>query len=123
MSVESQIYTAVQGNGTVQGLVGDRVYPAKAAAGAALPYVTFARISTQPTATHGEASQLDRVGVQFSCWAGTYVGAHDLALAVRAALENTTLAGGAKPIFEDDGDLPSLDETTFGRRVDFAFWD
>lgn len=123
MSVESQVYTAVQGNGSVAALVSDRVYPAKAPAGAALPYVTFQRISTQPTTTHGETSTMDRVSIQFSCWAATYSAAHDLAAAVRTALENTTLGGGAKAIFEDDGDLPSLDETTFGRRLDFAFWD
>jgi hypothetical protein len=123
LSVESQVYTAVQGNGAVQAIVSDRVYPAKAPAGAALPYVTFQRVSTTGDQTHGEVSGLDRASLQFSCWAATYVAAHDLAVAVRASLENQTLGSGAKAIFEDAGDLPSLDEYIFGRRLDFAFWD
>lgn len=126
MSIEEIVYLATQGNAPLTAIVGDRVFPAKAPAGAAKPYVTFSRVSTVPTPVHDGISALDDVLIQFSCWADTYAGAHDLAVAVRAALDDVITSNPPNaPVrgrFEDDGDLPSLDENTFGRRLDVAFW-
>jgi len=74
----------------VSALVSDRIYPGIAPQGAALPYLTYQRVSGPRTYTFDGASGIEAPRIQIDCFAATYSGVKALATAVRAALSALT---------------------------------
>ena len=85
--IEEALRTALLADGTVAGLVGQRVYPLVLPTRAALPAVVYQRISGVRVASHDGPSELARPRFQFACIGSTYAGAKTVANAVRTALD------------------------------------
>ncbi len=85
--LEDAIWFLITNDSTVAALVVSRVYPVLAPQGAAIPYVTFQRISGPRVYHMGGATGLARVRMQVDCFAADYVAVKALATAVRGALE------------------------------------
>jgi hypothetical protein len=76
-----------------------RVYPGEAPIEVARPYVVVTEVfGDNEAATHDATSDFERMTVQFSCVADTWVAARNLRKAIRADLTDTTLAGGEKAV-------------------------
>lgn len=83
--LEQALYTALVAP-SPQTAAGSRVYPTIAPEGAALPRITFQRISTTPQNSLSGHAGLDFVSMQIDCWATTRAAAAALALEVRRAI-------------------------------------
>lgn len=118
---EKAILARLNATPAVSAIVSGRIYAQAAKQGATLPYVTFARISTneEPSASlEGGAAQVAWSRIQIDAWAKKYVDAKALDDEIRKALVgfSGTLAGvtlhsvrriDARDIYEPDT-LPPL---------------
>jgi hypothetical protein len=83
MTVEKELQDRLVANGTVNGLIGTRIYPLKAPQNPTKPYVTFQRISGSRLQALGGAAGFGMARIQYDSWAITYNGAQALAAAIR----------------------------------------
>jgi hypothetical protein len=113
--LETDIYQAL----TAQTAAGDRVYPITAIQGAAMPRVTYQRISTAPSNGLNGNAGLDQVRVQVDCWAKTMPAVSSLAAEVRAIME----AAGFKALLQATFDDYEIDTQIFRRSLDFRCWE
>lgn len=118
MQLEQQIYQALA-VGSPRTDAEGRVYPLKAAQGAALPRITFNRVSTDGNDSLDRASSLDQVRLQFDCWATTAEGAARLASQVRALMEGAQFKGRLRGSF----DAYEQDTQVYRRSMDFRCWE
>lgn len=105
---------------TLRGLVADRVYPAPAAAGTGVPYLTYQVVGAEPVDRLADAPSGMRHSVQVDCWAKTQRAAAILGdqaiAAVYAASDVKARLAGA-----DHGHEP---ETGLYRvSLDFDWWE
>ena len=101
MTLDEAIFYALESSSTVHAISADRAFPVHAQQDTALPYVVWQRISTTPLNTHDGPAELEDSLVQVTCYGATYTSAYDLRKAVRAIMENTPLANGARGIVQD----------------------
>lgn len=95
MTLDEAIFTRLSSASAVVALCADRGFPIQVPEGTALPYFAWQRVSTTPVQTHEGASDFEAGLYQFSVFAETFTGAHDLRNAIRAALDGVTLGNGA----------------------------
>jgi len=98
-SPEAAIRNTLVTNTAVAALIGSRVFPVLAPATAALPFVTWRRISVQRQQSLSGPIGVPTVSLSVDIFAETYEAARDIADAVRRCLdgwggtfENTTVA-------------------------------
>ena len=92
--IEQALQVYLKADTNVAALVSTRVYPGLAPQNAALPYITYERISTQRMMTHDGQNGLIGPRIQIDCWASAYSGAKTLADKVRLAINGYKTAYG-----------------------------
>lgn len=85
--IEELLRAQLVADGTVGGLVGQRVYPMVAPPNGTLPAIVYQKISGVRVQSHDGPTGLARPRFQFACMAATYTAAKGLANAVRACLD------------------------------------
>ena len=99
-TVEQSFESYLTGYAGLTALISTRVYPLIIPQGATLPCVTYQRIDTPRTLTHGDSGAtgtLARPRIQFSSWAATLSEAMAIAYQLRAALNGKTGSMGTAP--------------------------
>lgn len=99
-TVEQGLVSYLTGYAGLTALVSTRIYPYMIPQDATLPCVTYQRIGTPRTLTHGDTGAtgtLARPRIQFSCWAATLSSAMDIAYQLRAALNGKKGSIGTAP--------------------------
>lgn len=89
MTTESVIYEAMKNDGTVYGLVGDRIYPDLIPAAAALPCIGFSRTGTEYLNTIHGVSVGGRVSLDVWAMDTSREGADALASAIVTAISGS----------------------------------
>lgn len=87
MSLESDLFTALQANSGLTALIGDRLYRDRLPQGAAYPAVVYQRISTTHAHHMTAASGLAEARIQFDSWATDAASAEAVAEKIRLALQ------------------------------------
>lgn len=116
--LEQRVYEALAA-GSPNTNAGQRVYPLLAPEGAALPRITFSRVSTAPVNAIGGSSGLDQVRVQIDCWASSLPAVATLAAQARTIIETQDF----KALLQGAVDDYEPDTRTFRRSLDFRCWD
>lgn len=100
--------------------VGSRVYPIACPSDTVFPYVTYAKLSTDPSPSVHSNSATERNTYQFTVWAKSFTAARDIATGIRIYLEGYESADRSIYIMYD-GDKPSFDEvnTVFSHDINF----
>lgn len=113
MSLESDVFAALNGATAAA----DRVFPSVLKQGVTLPALTYQRIDTPRSHTHGERGGLARPRVQVTCWAETHAAALALAAEVLAVMATF-------PKALSDTELDDYEPETGRHRriVDFLIW-
>ena len=87
MTLETELVTRLNADGTVSGEVGTRIYPVKLPQDPTYPAITYNRVSGvrlhDLDGTAGRATPR----LSINSWAATYAGCQTLAAAVRASLD------------------------------------
>ena len=84
---EQTLYSALQNDPTISGMVALRVYPANEVQDTTMPLLTYQRISTTPFPVLSGTNGLLAARMQISAWGSTYGESKTLANAVYTALE------------------------------------
>ena len=85
MTVETDLYTAITGDGTISGVIGTRFYPAISPDAVVYPLMVYNTISGVPLASNG----CNQSRIQLDIYAGTYAVVKSLRDAVQV-LANAT---------------------------------
>ena len=117
--LEEQIFAALTQGSPTPTSAASRVYPVLAAEGTPLPRITYQRVSTEPQNSLAGHALIDRVQVQFDCWASTPLGAARLAREVREALANATF----KPTFTSQYDGFEAESRLYRHTLEMSCWD
>ncbi len=86
MTLATALYTLVQGDGSVNGMIGDRMYPHVIPEGDSLPAISFFEVTTDELSTHDGSAGIAISRLQFNCHADSPDQAKQLARLVRAAI-------------------------------------
>lgn len=86
MAIEADLYTRLTGHAGLGALVGTRVYPLRAPQDAALPYITYQRISGVVLHEFARAAPATQARYQVDVWAGSFLAAQTAMTQLRAAL-------------------------------------
>lgn len=84
--IEADVRTYLLADSAVTALIADRVYPLQLPQSAALPAVTYQRVSGTEGITYDGPSGLGRSRLQFDCWATTYGSVVEVFSAIKSAL-------------------------------------
>lgn len=93
---QSIVYTTLSTSTGVTDLVGTRIYPARALQNATVPYIVTKLISEDPLENSDGPQPEITARVLISAYSTEYDNAHDIATAIKAALDGiarTTVAG------------------------------
>lgn len=110
------------GHATIVAQVDTRAFSVNASEQAALPYITWRRISSAPVDTHDEENpSLEEITIQVECFATTHAVATQLRRHVRTVLLADTAQG---PVTRSNAvDLGHDDNLrAFAVSEDFSFW-
>lgn len=122
MTFEADLKSHLGADGTIAGLVGDRIFPAVIPQGKAVPAITYQAISGQPqTDLSGDDGQMVNYRMQLNCWAEGYLTAKQLAEAVRTRLKTAASSFKAVPLVSAQ-DVFEESPKRFGVYMDFSFW-
>lgn len=121
MSFQSDIYTAITGNGTVAGLVGTSIFPDVADGTVSAPFIVYQVVSTDGETTHDGVRNIEFPLVQFSCWSTTKASAISLAAAVNDVLDGKTISGTANASFTFSNQFGNYDSESklFGEILEY----
>lgn len=107
MSAEIQLRALLVASAPVTALVGTRVSADRAEQGAIMPFVVFARTSTQPVQFLDGSVPLSQASIDVQCWAKTRAGADALAdvvtTAIRGVIRQTV--PGRSAVYDSDLDV------------------
>ena len=128
--IEEALVARLAADNTVKAAVAARIYPLAAPQGAAMPFLTYQRISGPREHTHDRAGDLARPRFQFTAVAATYSAAKALINAVRTSLDNFrgTLSGvSVEAIYvENESDVFNLasdqSKTSYATWLDCVVW-
>ncbi len=102
--IEQTLRSYLLAQPAIAALIGERVYPLVLPQGAALPAITYQRISSVRESSHEGPSGLAHPRFQLNCWSGTYAGARAMADAVRPSVNATRSLGQATFLVDDHDD-------------------
>lgn len=127
--MEADLRTRLLAAAAVAALVGGRVSWVERPRTGGLPAITLTMAVDGSFYTHDGSDPLRSPRVQVDCWAGTHLGASQLASAVTAALESPTVVGTTKfgRAFVADSRDGGLEDMEGGgkvhrRSIDFIIW-
>ncbi len=133
--LEIALYNLLSSDTTIEGIVGEKIYPILADESVREPYIVYQVLTTSPTHTLTDSVDLVKASVQVSCWTDSYYDSLTLSQAVRDALDNYSDLENpsmGEDYFqcihlEDEGDLfdynKGVDKSKkFGRRLNFSVW-
>ncbi|WP_257556417.1 DUF3168 domain-containing protein [Sphingobium sp. CFD-2] len=117
-SAETALAAALSADAGFAAQADGRIFPAGGRQGVTYPYATYQRISTTGAKFLDGASNLDWPRFQIDSWGRTALEAIALAEAIRAAIDNVTIAGDPRitATFQDQSG-PAPDEETRNFRV------
>ena len=119
MTIGTDIYTALSGDGTVSGLVGNRIYPNWIPQDVTYPCVAyFSDGDDVENDLSGEAS-IAHHNYEFVCFASSYSGAQSLADAVKNALIAASTFKTYR-LRQSDGYDPAIEIHSVS--MDFSLW-
>jgi hypothetical protein len=117
--LETSIFSTLTGASAVSAIVGTRVYPLVLPQKAALPAISYLRVSGAQELSLSGHSGLESPRIQIDCWATTYAQAKALSAAVQAAM----LASSAFKVGSvSDRDLFEDETNVFRVSIDFSVW-
>lgn len=131
ISVGEAIVAILLASSTLTDLIGNRVYPNYVPQNAAMPAVTYQRISGPRDHTFDGPSGLVQSRYQLNSWGATYGDMESVADAVRIAMDGFTGSVGGRVIqnieTDDETDIPvitpGVDQTRrMGSGMDFNIW-
>ena len=109
MSIEETIYTRLSGYSGLSALVADRIYPNVKAQDAALPYVTYRRVSSTRYSAMGTDAPVVKARFQLDVFAATYDSMSAVRDQVRAAMQRWRNSGTGSTVqdtfIENETDL------------------
>lgn len=125
-TAEHAVVALLEADSTVAGLVGERIWPNRIEQFEAMPAITYLRVSTPRTKSHGGPSGLASPRIQVNCWGSDATTARQVAEAVRRKVDGWSgVAGGVRVdgIFVD-GDRDDLDTERGIQRIilDLRVW-
>ena len=117
--IEQTLFTVLSTNTPVQAIVGSKIYPVVMPEGVTVPALVYQKVGTTVVNSLEGFSGIESIRMQFSCYAPTLIGAKQLAQAVSAALDGSTVLKCVR-IMEMDGQDPET--KNFRVVVDFNIW-
>ena len=114
--LEQDLYSALSGSPSTD--ANARIYPDVAPQGAALPFIVYSRISTQPQNSLTRHALLDLVTMQVDCYASTKAGAMTLARQARLLLQ-----GELSARMQSEQDDYEPDTKVYRHTMDFTAWE
>ena len=123
MSIEIALYAHLTNDTGVNALVGSRVYPLQLSQGAALPAISYQRISGPREYDLAGPTGRSRPRMQIDCWANSYSTVKNLASKVISSLNglNGNMGGVDVDGIELEGERDGFEETTEYKRVILEF--
>lgn len=133
-TIEQALVSYLSGYAGLSALISGRVYNRRVPQGAAIPCLTFFRVSTPRThtmQTSGASGELANPRFQFDAWGAAPGTAKDITDQLRAALNGKTGSIGTAPnsvtiragLVEDEAEEePDVDAALYRRRSDFVIW-
>jgi len=119
MMTPAALFNKLAANAPLVALVSTRFTPSPKANMLA-PYIIWARVSSDPMTTMGEATGNQFDLIQFSIFAVTFDAAESVANALIAALDNQALSTGDSPTFQGRRDM-GMDTVENLYRIDVDF--
>lgn len=93
------IYSVLSADGDVSALVSTRIYPeGSVPQNPTLPYISYIRLSGNPTVTLTDYGNTEQILLQLDCWSDDFAEAEDLATKTRTALFGGLNIGGINDI-------------------------
>lgn len=119
--IEQDVYTQLSNHAGLTALVGVKIYPLIAPQGAQAPFVVYQKVSRIPAYSHSGYSTYQKVRLQISCFAETYLEAKNIAAQVVDAMETWPDANAkVMSVFLDD-ETDIYDERTMLYHVPVDF--
>ena len=115
------MFSAITGDGTVSGLVDDRVFPDVADGSAVAPFVVYSNPSTDGDTTHDGGREIEFPLVQINCYATTKAAAITLANAINSVLDGNTISGTSTTSFQFSNRFGTYESDTklFGEILEY----
>lgn len=92
--IEETIYSLITGDAAFAAVAADRLFPVILPKIPTLPAVTYQRITTRRSYATAGPIDLNRIRIQFDCWAATYPQAKDLQHILLTILEDPSRVTG-----------------------------
>lgn len=124
MDIEQALRAHLLAHVGLAALVGSRVYPLLVPKDAALPAVTYQRISTVPTQHRGSVEH-GRIRMQIDGWAGSFGGAVALREQIRDAMAQFRRTAAPRvdvALLQDDRDLREPDSERWRASMDYMIY-
>lgn len=93
MSWQGDLDTAMRGDATIAGLVGDRIYPDVVDGKTKQPYVLYEALFSSGTTSHDGNRNTEYPNIEITAFAKDKQVAMDIGDAIKSAIEGKTLAG------------------------------
>lgn len=129
MRIEQALKKYLEAQSGLTALVGERIDYVRAPQDVAAPYLVFFKVSGPRVHSHDGVSDLANPRFQFSCFAGTYYEAKQVAEQVQTALDAYSgTMGGAGGVsvgacfYENETDIYETDANLFHVAVDYLIW-
>ena len=121
--IEADLYAHLTNDPGVNALVGSRVFPLHLSQGAALPAISYQRISGPREYDLAGPTGRSRPRMQIDCWANSYSTVKNLASKVILSLNglNGDMGGVNVDGIELEGERDGFEETTEYKRVILEF--
>ena len=115
------MFSAITGDGTVSGLVDDRVFPDVADGSTVAPFVVYLNPSTDGDTTHDGVREIEFPLVQINCYATTKSAAITLANAINSVLDGNTISGTSTTSFQFSNRFGTYESDTklFGEILEY----
>ena len=89
MTIETTLFSTLDNDATLTGLVASRIYPQVAPDNATIPYITYQVIVGSSHSRLKGAAGSERKLIQLNCISNTYSEAKSVAVAARSAINGT----------------------------------
>lgn len=129
-TIEEAVYTILTGDGPVNSLISNRIFPKILPQKESVPALTYQQITGKHDYTMDGKDDLKETRLQINCWAGKYSQTKQLTITVEDALDDFSGIVGTIKIqtvqLENTGDMPDVSSLKgikrYGKRLDFKIW-
>ena len=116
--IQIDVYTTLSESTVVTDIVSSRIYPGELPQKGIVPAIAYTVPDITPIRSLGGESGLDYATVEITCWAKSYLSAHLLAAAVRAAFAET----GTGNVADDLQDTRDEETRNYGVIMSVRVW-